>query len=130
MVFLGVEHKSVRVVLAEGLCELGGITSAEGLRDGGGWTCPFSHYALAFALQVRKSTENLSQGSRAARGQLVAQTWLSFEGLHRLSCWTSDHKGFTSDFSQPTVGTGAFGVAAIRRSPHQLTTSQNSRSMF
>jgi hypothetical protein len=34
MVFLGVEPRSVRVVLAEGLCGLGGITSAEGLRDG------------------------------------------------------------------------------------------------
>jgi hypothetical protein len=34
MVFLGVEPRSDRVVLAEGLCDLGGITSAEGLRDG------------------------------------------------------------------------------------------------
>jgi hypothetical protein len=34
MVFLGVQIRSVRVVLAEGLCELGRITSAEGLRDG------------------------------------------------------------------------------------------------
>jgi hypothetical protein len=34
MVFLGVEPRSVGVVLAEGLCDLGGITSAEGLHDG------------------------------------------------------------------------------------------------
>jgi hypothetical protein len=34
MVFLGVEPRSVGVVLAEGLCDLKGITSAEGLLDG------------------------------------------------------------------------------------------------
>jgi hypothetical protein len=34
----------------------------------GGGPCPLSHYALAFALQLRKSTENLSHGSRAAGG--------------------------------------------------------------
>jgi hypothetical protein len=42
MVFLGVEPRSVRVVLAEGLCDLGGgITSAEGLRDGEAGRAPF-----------------------------------------------------------------------------------------
>jgi hypothetical protein len=41
MVFLGVEHGSVRVVLAEGLCDLGGITLAEGLRDGEAGRAPF-----------------------------------------------------------------------------------------
>jgi hypothetical protein len=49
MVFLGVEPRRVGVVLAEGLCELWGITSAEGLRDEGAGRAPFSHYALAFA---------------------------------------------------------------------------------
>jgi hypothetical protein len=42
MVFLGVEPRSVGVVLAEGLCDLGwGITSAEGLRDGEAGRAPF-----------------------------------------------------------------------------------------
>jgi hypothetical protein len=40
---------------------------------------------LAFALQLRKSKKNLSQGSRAATGLLIAPTWLSFEGLPRLA---------------------------------------------
>jgi hypothetical protein len=62
LVFLGVESRSVGVVLAEGLFDLGGITSAEGLRDGEAGRAPFSSYALAFALQLRKSTGNLSQG--------------------------------------------------------------------
>jgi hypothetical protein len=96
----------------------------------GGGPCPFSHYALAFALQPRKSMENLSQGSRAARGLLVAPTWPSSEGQPRLSCWTSDHPGFPGDFSQPSVGTGAFRVTVLRGSPHQLTSSRNSRSML
>jgi hypothetical protein len=64
MVFLGVEPRSVGVVLAEGHCNLGGITSAEGLCDGEAGRAPFSHYALAFALQLRKSMENLSQGRK------------------------------------------------------------------
>jgi hypothetical protein len=43
MVFLLVEPRSVGVALVEGLCDLGGITAAEGLRDGGGGgPCPFS----------------------------------------------------------------------------------------
>jgi hypothetical protein len=42
----------------------GGITSAEGLRDWGRRAVPLFNYTLAFALQLRKSTENLSQGSR------------------------------------------------------------------
>jgi hypothetical protein len=31
---------------------------------GGGGPCPSINYTLAFALQLRKSTENLGQGSR------------------------------------------------------------------
>jgi hypothetical protein len=60
------------------------------------------------------------QGSRAARGLLVAPTRLSFEGLPRLACWTSNHPGLPGDFSRPSVGTGAFRVAVLRGSPHQL----------
>jgi hypothetical protein len=41
MIFLGVEPRSVRVVLAEGLCDLGGITSAEVLRDWEAGRAPF-----------------------------------------------------------------------------------------
>jgi hypothetical protein len=42
MVFLGVEPRSVGVALAEGLCDLGGgITSADGLRDGQAGRAPF-----------------------------------------------------------------------------------------
>jgi hypothetical protein len=44
MVFLGVEPRSVGVVLAEGLCDFGGITSAEGLRDGEAGRAPFQLY--------------------------------------------------------------------------------------
>jgi len=38
--------------------------------EGGGWgACPyFASYKLAFALQLRKITENLSQGNRKALG--------------------------------------------------------------
>jgi hypothetical protein len=39
-----------------------GITLAEGLNDLGRRTVPLLNYTLAFALQLRKSTENLIQG--------------------------------------------------------------------
>jgi hypothetical protein len=42
----------------------GEITSAEGLRDWGRRPVPHLNYTLAFALQLRKCTENLSHGSR------------------------------------------------------------------
>jgi hypothetical protein len=39
-------------------------TSAEGLHDWRGRAVPLLNFSLAFAFQLRKSTENLSQGSR------------------------------------------------------------------
>jgi hypothetical protein len=42
---------------------LGEIILAEGLHDWGMRAVPLFSYTLAFALQLRKSTENLSQGS-------------------------------------------------------------------
>jgi hypothetical protein len=41
-----------------------GIILAEGLHDWGMRAVPLFSYTLAFSLQLRKSTENLSQGSR------------------------------------------------------------------
>jgi hypothetical protein len=120
MVFLGVEPRSFGVALAELLRELGGGISLR-LKPFV-MAVPLFNYALAFALQLRKSTENLSQGSQAATGLLVAPTWLA--------CWTSVHLGYPGDLSQPSVGTGAFRVSVLRVSPHQLTLSRNSRSML
>jgi hypothetical protein len=55
------------IALAEGQSDFGGgggIILAEGLHDWGMRTVPLFSYTLAFAVQLRKSTENLSQGSR------------------------------------------------------------------
>jgi hypothetical protein len=66
---LGVDPRSVVIALADGLCDLGGwgvgggITSSEDLRDWGRRTVPLLNYTVAFALQLRKNTENLSQGN-------------------------------------------------------------------
>jgi hypothetical protein len=62
---LGVESRRVGIVLADGLCDLGGggIIVAEGLHDGGWRAVPLFNYTLEFVLQLKKSTENLSQGS-------------------------------------------------------------------
>jgi hypothetical protein len=82
---------------------------------------PLFSSTLAFALQLRKIKENLTQGSRIATGLLIAQTSLYFEGQPRLACWTSVHLGYPGDYSQPSVGTSVFQVAGIRGSPRQLT---------
>jgi hypothetical protein len=129
MVFLGVEPRTVRVVLAEGLCGLGGSLRLKGSVMGR-QAVPLFNYALAFALQLRKSTENLSQGSGAATGLLVAPVLLSFEGQPRLACWTSVHLGYPGDFSQPLVGASASRVAGLRGLPQQLTSNRNSRSVL
>jgi hypothetical protein len=84
--FLGVEDRSVGIALANGHCYLvgdgggGGITLTEGLHDWERRAVALLNYTLAFALQRRKSMENLSQGSR------VAPTWLSFQGQPRMAC--------------------------------------------
>jgi hypothetical protein len=129
----GVEPRSVGVALGEGLWDFWGggargITSADGFRDWGGEPFPLLNYTLVFALQLRKSTENLSQSSRIATGLLVGPTWLSFEGQPRLACCTSVHVCYPEDFSQPSIGTSAFQVPGLRGSPHQLTSSRKSVS--
>jgi hypothetical protein len=64
--FLGVEPESAATDLPDGLCDVGvgKITFSEGLRDWGRRAMILTNYALAFALLLRKSRENLSQGNR------------------------------------------------------------------
>jgi hypothetical protein len=52
----------------------GEITLAEGIHDWGRRAVPLLNYFPVFILQLRKSTENLRQGSRGIRRQLVAPT--------------------------------------------------------
>jgi hypothetical protein len=54
------------IALAEGLSDFGGggIILAVGLHDWGKRAVSLFCYILAFALQLRESTENFSQGSR------------------------------------------------------------------
>jgi hypothetical protein len=96
---------------------------SEGLHERGRQAKPLLNYALAFVLQLRKSTENLSQGSQVVR----------YYSLHRFHCllgaaltdllsvwppWLP-----MGDFSQPLVSTNAFQVAELRGSLHQLNLS-------
>jgi hypothetical protein len=75
---LGVEPRKFGIALTEGLCD-------------------WENYILAFALQLRKITENLSQGS-----QIVVSTGCLDWPAGLLT---------VGDFSQPLVGTSAFEVA-------------------
>jgi hypothetical protein len=108
----------------------GEITSVEGLHDCGGRAVPLLNYTLAFALQLRKSTESLSQGSRVvANYSLRRRGCLFMDSLG----WPAEHSPPrlpVGDFSQPLVGPGAFQVAELRGSPHQPTLSRNSQSVL
>jgi hypothetical protein len=106
----------------------GGMTLAEGPHDWERRAKPPLNCILSFAIQPRKSAENISQVSRVATGLLVAPTWLSSGGQPRLACCTLFHLGYPWDFRQPSVGTGAFQVAGPRVSPHQLTLGRNPQS--
>jgi hypothetical protein len=107
MDFLGIEHRSIGVVLAEGPCDLRLITSAEGLRDGEADSAPFELYpGICLATEEkhgRRQTVYPSSHSTARCAHLV-----SFEGEPRLACCTSVHLGYPGDFNKPSVGTGAF----------------------
>jgi hypothetical protein len=96
-----------------------GITSADCLHDWGRRAVPLWNYTVAFTLQLRKITENLSQGSRVVGDY-------SLYRLGRLFLWTAS-AGLLSvspprlpvgGFRQPLVGTSAFQVAELRDSPH------------
>jgi hypothetical protein len=83
MVFLGVEPRIVGVVLAEGLCDLGGITSAEGLRDGEAGRAPL-------LIMPWHSPCNLGQARKASvRAAEQPQDY----SLCRLGCLLRDSLG-------------------------------------
>jgi hypothetical protein len=112
---LGVGVRSLMIALAEDLIEFWR------------WAVPLSNCALAFALQLRKSMENVSQDNRAVKRLFLAPTWLSLQGQPRLACRSSVHLCYPGDFSQPSVGTSSFQLAEQGGSPLQLSSSRNSR---
>jgi hypothetical protein len=67
----------------------GKITSAEGLNDWGKRAVPLLNYTLAFTLQLRKSTENLSQGSRVVGDYSLCRLgWLLMDSLG----WSAEYQ--------------------------------------
>jgi hypothetical protein len=52
------------IALPESFYDLGESFCLRDSMIGGGRPCPFLNYTLEFSLQLRKSTENLSQGSQ------------------------------------------------------------------
>jgi hypothetical protein len=115
--FLGVGPKSVEIALAHGICDLGAATLVEVLGGCGRWAVPLLNHTLAFALQLRRSAENLSQGSRL---RCLLRDSLGWPREHQ---FTSVARGY---FSQPSVGRSAFKVVGLKGSPHQLALSRNS----
>lgn len=82
---------------------------------------------MTFAIQLRKNTENLSQGSQTV---LDTSYCVDLAALLR-----TDSPGLLSigplrltvrDFIQRLVDTSAFEASEIRCSPHQLTLSRSS----
>jgi hypothetical protein len=81
-----------------------------------------------FTLQLRKGTENLSQGSRVAKGLLAAPTSLSLEGLPPLGCCIISSRAPVGDLRLPSkprtwnrfdvqepVGQGRISAGPVRK---------------
>jgi hypothetical protein len=101
----------------EVLVSLGLKASAMGRR-----AVPPFNYALVFALQQRKSTEN----------PVRAAEQLEDYSLRRLGCllrgWTSIYLGYQGELSQPSVGTNAWQLTGLRASPPTIFESKLSVS--
>jgi hypothetical protein len=92
----------------------GEITSNEGLHDWGRRAVPFFfNYNLVLALQLRKCTEYLNQGSRVVGDYSLADLadFLRTDspGLRNIS----PPRLLVDDFSQSLDGTGAFQVVVV-----------------
>jgi hypothetical protein len=91
----------------------GGIVLAEGLHDWGRRAAPLLKYTMAFALQLRKSTEKLrvaEQLDTTRCANLAAFLGTASTGLLSISAPRLP----VGDFSQPLVGRSAFQVAELR----------------
>jgi hypothetical protein len=100
---------------------------ADGLRNSGQMDRSLLNYTLAFALQLNKSTENLSQVSRIIIDTNRCVELATFLGAASTGLLSINHPRLVMGaFRQPLVGTSAFQVAKLRGSPHQLTLSRNS----
>jgi hypothetical protein len=92
-----------------------GATLAEGLHDWGRHAVPLLIYTLAFALQPRKSTENLSQFRRVVGEYSLRRLVRLFRDSLLSINVPRLHVG---DSSQPLDGASAFHFAELRGSPH------------
>jgi hypothetical protein len=108
--------------------EGGGVIFAECLHGWGRRAMSLLNYTLAFEIQLRKSTQNLSQVWRVVRNHSLL--WFGcFSGAAKTGLLIiSPPRLHVGVFSQPSVGTSAFQVSELRGSPHQLTLSRNSVS--
>jgi hypothetical protein len=95
---------------------------------GGRRAVPLFNYILAFALQLRKGTENLSKGSRVELDTTRCVDLATFFGAASTGLLSIGPPQLNvGDFRQPLIGTTVFHVAELRGSPHQLTLSRNSQ---
>jgi hypothetical protein len=88
------------------------------------------HFTVAFTLQLRKITVNLSQGDRNAPCLSIASTFRCRLVRH-FACgldWLADPLACASgSLRRPSASVNICRVAELRDSPHHLTLSRNSR---
>jgi hypothetical protein len=104
---------------------------AEGLNDWGTRAVPLVNFPLEFALQLRKSTEKLSQVSRLILGtdRFIDLATVNSDSLD----WPTEDQSSqidVGDFRQTLVDTSAFQVSLISGSEHQINLSQSSWLML
>jgi hypothetical protein len=85
------------------------MTLVVGLRGWGKRAVPLLNCSLAFDLQFRKITENLSQRSRIVLGTTRCVDFAIFLGRASIALLAFRHLRLSvGDFRQPLVGTSAF----------------------
>jgi hypothetical protein len=78
-------------------------------------------------VKARKTSVRVAEELETTRSADLADfLWTASAGLLNIS----PPRLPVGDFSQPLVSTGAFQVAELRGSPHQLTLSRNSQSVL
>jgi hypothetical protein len=104
-----------------------GNALAESVHDWGRRVVPLLNYTVAFALQLRKSTEIISQGSRVVRDYSLRRHGRHFRDSLG---WRTEHQStsVTRGWLQSALGRHkCLPSCRTRDSPHQLNLRRNSQ---
>jgi hypothetical protein len=132
MVFLGVEPRSVGVVLAEGLCDVGGGGGPLWLKASvmGRRAVPLFSLCPGIRLTTEEKHGEPQSGQPSSPGTARWPDLAVFWGTASAGLLDVRSTRFPRWLQSALGRQSAFRVAVLRGSPHQLTLSRNSRSVL